>query len=75
MGNMIRAFELEEIELDPDDPWNKSLQDCAFGVGSTFHTSLQASPGQLVFGRDIMIHGISFQANCDRIKNNGQKLF
>jgi IS30 family transposase len=22
MGNMLRSFELEERELDPDDPWN-----------------------------------------------------
>jgi hypothetical protein len=38
----------------------------------TFHTTLQASPGQLVFGRD-MIHDIRFQANWDRIKDNKQK--
>ena len=31
------------------------LQQCAFGFRSTHHTTLQASPGQLVFGRD-MIH-------------------
>jgi hypothetical protein len=40
---------------------------------STFHTTLQASPGQLVFRRD-MIHDIRFQANWDRIKNNKQKI-
>jgi hypothetical protein len=43
MGNMLRAFKLEERELDPDDPWNKFLQACAFGIMSTFHTTLQAS--------------------------------
>jgi hypothetical protein len=46
----------------------------AFGVRSTFHTTLQASPGQLVFGRD-MIHDVRFQENWDRIKNNKQKIF
>jgi transposase InsO family protein len=45
MGNMLRAFELEERELDPDDPWNELLHACAFGIRSTFHTTLQASPG------------------------------
>jgi hypothetical protein len=54
MGNMLRAFELEERELDPDDPWNEFLQACAFGIRSTFHTTLQASPGQLVFERDMI---------------------
>jgi hypothetical protein len=72
MGNMLRAFELEERVLDPDDPWNEVLQACAVGIMSTLHTTLQASPGQLVFGRD-MIHDISFQASWDRIKNNKQK--
>jgi transposase InsO family protein len=64
MGNMLRAFELEERELDPDDTWNEFLQACDFGIRSTFHTPLQASPGQLLFGRD-MIHDIRFQANWD----------
>jgi hypothetical protein len=45
-NNMLRAFELEERELDPDDPWNKFLQACAFGIRSTFHTNLQASPNK-----------------------------
>jgi hypothetical protein len=68
----VKSLELEETELDPEDPWNKLLQACAFGISSTFHTTLQASPGQLVFGRD-MIHDVRFQANWDRIKNNKQK--
>jgi transposase InsO family protein len=61
MGNMLRAFELVERELVPD------------GIRSTLHTTLQAIPGQLVFGRD-MIHHVRFQANWDRIKNNIQKI-
>jgi hypothetical protein len=40
IGNMSRAFELEEIELDPEDPWNELLQACAFGIISTFHKNL-----------------------------------
>jgi hypothetical protein len=72
MGNMLRAFEIEEIELDPEDPWNEFLQACGFGVRSTYHITLQASTGQFVFGRD-MIHDVRSQANWDRIKNNKQK--
>jgi hypothetical protein len=62
MGKMLSAFQLEERELDPDDPCNELLQACAFGIRSTFHTTLQASPGQFVFGRDI-IHDVRFQGN------------
>jgi hypothetical protein len=35
MGSMLRAFELEERELDPEDPWNEFLQAGAFGIRST----------------------------------------
>jgi hypothetical protein len=73
MGNMLRAFELEDRELDPDDPWNQFLQACDFALMSTFHTTLQASPGQLVFGRD-MNHDIQFEANWKRIKSNKEKI-
>jgi hypothetical protein len=72
MGNILRTFELEERELDPDDPWNGFLQACAFGIMSTCHTTPQASPGQLVFGKD-MIRDIRFQENWDRLKNNKLK--
>jgi hypothetical protein len=46
---------------------------CAFGIRSTFHTTLQSSPGQLVFGR-YMIQDVRFQSNWGRIKNNKQKI-
>jgi hypothetical protein len=65
MGNMLRTFELEERELDPDDPWNEFSQAFSFVIRSTFHRTLQAFPGQLVFEIDV-IHDIRRQANCDR---------
>ena len=60
IGNMIRTFELEENYLDQDDPWLGILAATAFAVRSTFHTTLQATPGQLVFGRDLIL-------NCEHI--------
>jgi hypothetical protein len=30
MGNVLISCELEEKELDPDDPWNEFLQACAW---------------------------------------------
>ena len=73
LGNMLRTYELEDRDLDPTDPWGEFLQACAFGIRSTHHTTLQASPGQLVFGRD-MIHNIPFVADWNRIETNKQKL-
>jgi transposase InsO family protein len=32
MGNMLRSFELEDRELDQDNPWSEFLQACAFGI-------------------------------------------
>jgi hypothetical protein len=72
MGNMLITFEIEDTELDPDDPWNGFQQACDFSTRSTFHTTQQASQGQLVFGRET-INDIPFEANWDRIKSNKEK--
>ena len=73
IGNMIRTFELEDNYLDEDDPWKGILSATAFAVRSTFHTTLQSSPGQLVFGRD-MIFNIQHTANWEYIKQRKQQL-
>ena len=45
----------------------------AFAVRSTYHTTLQKSPGQLVFGRD-MIFNIEHIANWEYIRASKQKI-
>jgi hypothetical protein len=42
-------------------------------IRSTYHTTLQATPCQLVFGRD-MIHNIAFIANWDQIQERKQDI-
>ena len=73
IGNIIRTFELEHNYLDDDDPWKGILSATAFAVRSTFHTTLQNSPGQLVFGRD-MIFNIQHTANWEYIKQRKQQI-
>jgi hypothetical protein len=73
IGNMIRTFELESNYLDEEDPWKGILSATAFAVRSTFHTTLHSSPGQLVFGRD-MIFNIQHTANWEYIKQRKQQL-
>ena len=73
IGNIIRTFELESNYLDEDDPWKGVLSATAFAVRSTFHTSLQSTPGQLVFGRD-MIFNIQHTANWEYIKQRKQRI-
>ena len=56
IGNIIRTFELEENYLDKSNPWKGILSATAFAVRSTYHTTLMKSPGQLVFGRDMIFN-------------------
>ena len=50
LGNMLRTFKLETIFLDTNDPWAGILAATAFAIRNTYHTTLKATPGQLVFG-------------------------
>ena len=65
LGDMLRTFELEEQQLDEDNPFGRFLSACAYSVRSTYHTTLQATPAQLVFGRD-MILPVNFRADWSR---------
>jgi hypothetical protein len=59
IGNIIWTFELESNYLDKESPWKEILSAtafCWFAVQSTFHTTLRSTPGQLVFGRDMMFN-------------------
>jgi len=67
LGNLLRVYELEEYEFPRGDPWSNILASAAWAIRSTFHTTLGATPGQLVFGRD-MLFDLSFKANWKDIK-------
>lgn len=73
IGNMLRSFDLEEQTLDPKDPWKGYLSSVAFAIRATPHTTLGASPSQLVFGRD-MILPIQYRANWERIRQQKQNI-
>ena len=70
---MLRSFDLEKEDLEEDNPFHYFLQSTAWAIRSTYHTTLQATPCQLVFGRD-MIHNIAFKANWNRIQKRKQDL-
>ena len=73
IGNIIRTFELQTNYLDEDDPWKGILSATAFAIRCTYHTTLHSTPGQLVFGRD-MIFNIKHTANWEVIRQHKQKL-
>jgi hypothetical protein len=66
IGNIIRTFELENNYLNDNDPWKGILSATAFAVQSTFYTTLQNTPGQLVFGRDMILN-VKHEANWEYI--------
>jgi len=57
IGDSIRTMELHTKKID-DITVNAVLQNVAYGLRATYHSSLTASPCQLVFGRDMIINAI-----------------
>ena len=54
---MIRTFELYGNNgIDDDDPWSGILTTVMAAMCSTYSTTMQATPMQLVFGRDAIIN-------------------
>jgi hypothetical protein len=79
VNDMLRSFDLENesnhenLEEQIDYPFDYFLQSTAWFIRSTYRKTLQATPCQLVFGRD-MIHNIAFRANWNRIKKRKQDI-
>ena len=73
IGNIIRTFQLQDQQLDRKNPWKPILAATMFAMRATYHTTLKATPAQLVFGRDAIMN-ISFQADWNAIKENKQRM-
>ena len=68
---MIRCFDLNALDLDPKDPFGEIIARVGWAARSTHHAALQATPGQLVFGRD-MIFDINFAADWHNVRKHKQ---
>ena len=73
LGNIIRTFELHEDSDVTQDTWKGVLSAALFALRATYHTTTQATPMQLVFGRDAILN-VQFQADWKYIKDRKQKL-
>ena len=72
--NMIRTSGLtDETELSDDFGFQGILAAVRRAVNSTVHTTLRATPTQLVFARDALLN-VSFQADWEYIKERKQRL-
>jgi len=58
-------MDLVNIEFDVIDPGSSILASIAYAVRCSFHSTLKATPGQLVFGRDMLLD-LKFQPNYEQ---------
>ena len=73
LGNQLRSFGLEDRPLTKEEAtFEPFLTACAYAIRCAHHTTLQATPGQLVFGRD-MILPIKFNADWALIAQRRQE--
>jgi hypothetical protein len=72
LNDSLRTAEIDGREMDKKDPWGPFLSSAAYAIHSTFHTTLKATPGQLVFGRDMALP-IKFMADWGAIEQQRQK--
>jgi hypothetical protein len=68
----LRTAEIDGREMDEKDPLGPFLASAAYAIRSKFHTTLKATPGQLVFGRDMVLP-IKFMADWGAIEQQLQK--
>ena len=64
IADSIRTMELDKHKCD-DITINAVLQNVAYGLRATYHSSVAATPGQIVFGRDMVINSV-YMANWKR---------
>ena len=54
--NMIKTHELDDYVFDYIDPWGEILSSVVWAIRASYHSTLQATPAQLVFGRDMLFN-------------------
>eukprot|EP00957_Ditylum_brightwellii_P050054 3794170-Ditylum_brightwellii.AAC.1 len=69
---MKRSFEVNDTIIDKKDPWTGILCAVRFATRVTVHTTIQATPMQLVFGRDAILNA-KHEANWKYINERKEK--
>ena len=73
IGNIICTFQIQQIDLDNENPLEGILSSSMFATRSMVHTTTQHTPSQLVFGRDAILN-INHEANWKLMKGCKQAL-
>jgi hypothetical protein len=58
--------------VDEKDLWGPLLSSDKYAIRSTLHTTLKATPGKLVFGRDMVLP-INFMADWGQLSKNAKR--
>jgi transposase InsO family protein len=72
ISNSFRLMEVENLPFDEVNPFDGIIANTAFALRATIHSTLQASPAQLCFGRDMIMH-TQFVANWHLIRSRQQQ--
>jgi hypothetical protein len=54
--SMLATKDLESQTYDFIDPWGEILSSVAWAIRASYHSTLKATPGQLVFGQDMIFN-------------------
>ena len=52
---VIRHFKFQTYYFDENDPWLGVLISAIFFIQETYHVTMKKSPGQLIFGRNMIL--------------------
>ena len=64
---MLRTNDLDNHEFDTGDPWGDMLAEITWAICSLYHTTLNATPGQILFSQD-MLFDMRFNPDWDTIR-------
>eukprot|EP00957_Ditylum_brightwellii_P151970 11572308-Ditylum_brightwellii.AAC.1 len=70
---MIRSFKIHITDIDEKDPWTGIMSAVIFATRATVHTTMQAIPMQLVFGKDAILN-VKHEADWSYIKQRREEL-
>ena len=74
IGNIIQTFQVQDDPyLDEDNPFRGILAATRFAARATYHTTLQATPMQLVMGHDAILN-VKHEANWKYIRDRKQRI-
>ena len=55
LGKMLQTYELDKQVFNKNDQWTGFLTSIAWALQSTMNTTLNVTPAELVFGRDMIL--------------------